>query len=190
MSLVTTDQFRIVRSAAYDGTNGAEIISQFSGILDSDDGTLLRFHAMETTEPIFEVPVGWRVIWGGTDAFEEIAPTIRPFPWAVVPLAGAAYKFVTVTGTGAIPASLLGGTQNLTVNLLPVAGGAGATLNSAVYTPITDLRGAPNILSGHAVTTGGVLPLSATQVRVTVQSGVASLAGGSVFVVAQQLQIA
>jgi hypothetical protein len=188
VSLVTTDQFRIVRSAPYDGTNGTELLSQFQGVLVSDSGTLLRFYAQGDPETVYEVPVGWRILWGGPDAFEEVAETIRAFPWAVVPLAGASYRLVTVTGTGAIPASLLGGQQNITVNLAPVHGGAGATLNSSVYTPIADMRGTPTILSGHAIVSAPPLPLSSTQVRVTVQSAAASLAGGSVFVVAQQLQ--
>lgn len=185
MSITTTDQFRVVRSAPYDGTNGSELLAEFGGVLVSDTGTLLTFTAAETE---YEVAVGERIFWGGPDAFDEVRADLRVFPWATLPGAGLSYHLTTVTGSGAIPASLLGGTQNITVNLAPVAGGAGAVLSGTNYTPITDLRGTPTILSGHAISSTPPLPLSSTQVRVTVQSAAASLAGGSVFVVAQQLQ--
>lgn len=188
--LETQDQVHILRSTVYDGVNGEEIVAQFNGTIIEDTGTLLRYYDEGGS---YSAALGDRVFWTSTEQSAGAQPELFPFPWRLwpettsVPVTG--YALVTVTGSAAVPASLLGGQQTLTVNLGPVAGGEGAVLSGTVYTPVADLRGAPNIISGHGIVTGGVSVVSPSQVQVVVQSGIGSLAGGTAYVVAQQLQI-
>lgn len=190
ITLQLTDQVQVLRSAFYDGTNGTELVSQFGGTVISDTGSLLTYQSQGEE---YACPVGQRIFWSSPDASNGYGPDLVPFPWKVLPApvtgSGATYALITVTGTGSVPASLLGAVQTVDVTLAPVAGGEGRTLSDTVYTPIVTLRGAPNVVSGHSVSNLiPPLPLSATSTRVTVISGAASLAGGIVHVVAQQVR--
>lgn len=190
IAITYTDQVQVIRNAIYDGTNGAEIVAQFSGTVVTDTGSVLVYTSQGED---YTCPLNNRIFWSAMDASNGAGPDLIPFPWKVltepVTGTGTAYAFVTVTGTGSVPASLLGGVQTVDVTLSPVSGGQGRALSGTVYTPLVSLRGAPNILSGHSISNLlPPLPLSATSARVTVISGVASLAGGVIYVVAQQLR--
>lgn len=194
MSTITTtyvDQIQVLRNAVYDGTNGLEIVSNFGGSVVLDTGTALTYSSQGEE---YTCPVGQRIFWSAPDASNGFGPDLVPFPWVIYSPAvsgapAATYALVTVTGTGSVPASLLGAVQTVDVTLAPVAGGQGRTLSGTVYTPLVTMRGAPNVLSGHGISNAvPPLPLSATSTRVTVISGIASLAGGVVHVVAQQLR--
>lgn len=194
MSTITTtytDQVSVIRNAIYNGTNGVEILANFGGSVVSDDGTTLVYASLGEE---YTAHLGDRVFWSAVDASNGAGPDLLTFPWVVYSptVSGApapVYALVTVTGSAGVPASLLGAVQQVDVTLSPVAGGSGRILSGTTYTPVVSLRGAPNILSGHSISNlVPPLPLSATSTRVTVISGAASLAGGIVHVIAQQLR--
>lgn len=176
-----TDQIPIIRAALYDGTNEDEILANFGAVKISEVGGVLTYAAIGTVTPTWTANVGQYLHWSGTSPNEAFASdTLLPFPF-IHPSFGGNASLFTVTGSANIPGSVLGATQQITVTL-------SAAMTNTNFTPMVFLRGAPNILSGHAVTTGGVTILSTSSVRVTIQSGVASLAGGSIFVVAQEVR--
>lgn len=135
--------------------------------------------------PVYEVEIGERVFWSGGGAFDGNSVELLPFPWRELPT-GVDQRFVTVTGTAEVQGSLAGETQDILVNLEPVDGGEGYTMSGIMYTPQVSLRGAPGVLTGHAI--DGVEVLDADTVRVTVISDVGSFNGGRIWAVAQQLQ--
>lgn len=137
--------------------------------------------------PVYEVEIGERVFWSGGGAFDGNSVELLPFPWRELPpVTGGDQRFVTVTGTAEVQGSILGETQEILVNLDPVEGGEGYGMDGTMYTPLVSLRGAPGVLSGHAI--DGVEVLDADTIRVTVISDVGSFNGGRIWAVAQQLQ--
>lgn len=185
MPLVTTDQVRVVRSAVYDGLNGAEIITEAELDLVSDDGNILRFTVPGQPFPVYEVEIGERVFWSGGGAFDGNSVELLPFPWRELPL-GVDQRFVTVTGSAEVQGSVPGETQEILVNLEPVEGGNGFMLEGIVYTPVVALRGHPGVLAGHAIS--GVEIVDSDTIRVTVISDVGSFDGARIWAVAHQLQ--
>lgn len=174
--LTKYDQVSVIRAAQYDGTNATELTAEFGAVVISEVAGVLTY-ADSISDPTYTVSVGEYVHWSGIgSSFTFASPTLLAFPYTVVPLA----SLRTVTGSGNISASLLGGPQNIGVNL------SGAL--AAGYIPLVFLRVppsiAPSVLSGHAVT--GVTVDDADTVTVHIQSGVGSLAGGQVYVVAQE----
>lgn len=168
------DQVSVIRTAKYDGTNAAQIVAEFGAIVISETGGVLTY-ADTGSGPFYTANLNDYIHWSGpgsSSTFAVSAPLA--FPYVVLPLKA----LFTVTGSTAVPASTLGGAQNLTVNL------SGSL--AAGYVPLVFLRGAPNILGGHAVT--GVNVVDGDTVTVHIQSNPLSLSGGSVFVVAQEVR--
>lgn len=153
-------------------------------MLVSDDGNILRFTVQDQPFPTYEVEIGERVFWSGGGAFDGNSPDLLPFPWVELPLVtGGPQRFVTVTGTAEVQASLDGETQEILVTLEPVDGYG---MDGTMFIPMVSLRGAPGVLSGHAI--DGAEVLDPDTIRVTVISDVGSFNGGRIYAVAQQLQ--
>jgi hypothetical protein len=167
-------QVHAIYAAQYDGTNAAEIVAEFNAIVISETGGTLTYADDEFSQT-YTVDEGQWVHWVGLTSSETfVQDTLLDFPYTAIPLK----SLFTVTGSGAIPASTLGGQQNITVNLdSPLQAG---------YVPLIFLRGAPNVLGGHTVL--GHTIVDEDTVTVHIQSAALSLSGGSVFVVAQELR--
>lgn len=180
----------IIRAAQYDGSNAVDILSQFNAERVSESGGVLTYRTVGDPFNTFTANTGDYIHWSSsTDASQSFAiPTLLPFPYVPIPTGSAAppvvYTDFVVTGSAAIPASALGGTQVIDVTL-------SGTMSGTNFVPAVFMRVGPSILpsvlSGHGISSA--VPLNATTVRVTVRSGLASLAGASLFVVARETRV-
>lgn len=165
--------------AVYDGTNGAALIAAFPGcVLDSDTGSQLDFHNA-TSEP-FTLLVGEALSRTAEGALDGAwtGPNVAALSALPNLVAGFAPEVTLVQSVGveSVPASLLGNPgADYDVDL-------DAPMPSLAYAAVCELRGAPNIVSGHSILSHSIL--SVDQVRVRVQSGAASLAGATIHVTA------
>lgn len=182
---------RIDITPIYTGANGAALVANLPGVtILSDNGTTMVVTHVNTG-PV-SVAIGDRMIMQGNsfsglcaasiygDLFRDFGALTSTAVTAAAatlgPVLTAAGLKVRAGGPLAVPASVLGQTQNYDVTL------TGTAMSNTSYIPWAQLRGAPNIVSGHGIL--AVTALSATQVRVQVQSGAASLAGANVHVLA------
>lgn len=168
----------------YDGTNGAAVVSALNGNLITDTGTQLDWLGADTFP--YTLLLGEWAIWTFTPALNPLGIPVYDATFAVqyrnlqalvtsLAPTGAGASLVQSSGSAAVPASVLGQTANYDVTMSPA-------LPDTSYKPVAQLRGAPGIISGHGILS--VTVLSTTQVRVSIQSAAASLAGGSVVVTA------
>ena len=181
MTAVFVPYVQGVEACQYLAGNGAELVAQLAGSsFTSDTGGVLTFTDQGSNVQVYN---SGAILYRGAD--EVFAgsgdPGAQFFKLIEVIQANAAsgVQLVTRRGSAAIPASVLG---NAGANYDITLDGA---MPSATYYPTTERHGAPTIISGHSVLS--VTPLSATQVRVVVQSAAASLAGCTIRVQAQAL---
>lgn len=154
--------------AQYDGTNGADVVAGLSGAtFASDTGSVLTFDEGGST---YTANAGDYILRSNNNVFSGVYGSMSA---AVLFVAVPAPELVhAVGGPVSVPASVLGQTQPYTVNL-PTA------MPSTDYAVVAELRGAPNIVSGHSVLS--VTIVDEDTVSVSVQSGAASLAGASLY---------
>lgn len=169
------------QTAQYDGTNGEEICTQFTSTFDYDNGTTLRFLDGDSNQ--WDVLNGQWLLWVGT-SFYAVLDDVPQEPYQRLIVAEAieasfgALGLVKGSGSTSIPASTLGQTDTYDVTL-------SQAMPNTSYAFFPQLRGAPSIISGHAILSATII--DSDTVRVTVQSGVGSLSGSSVFVQAWEL---
>lgn len=189
MALVINDRVSIIRVAQYDGTNAVDLLAQFSSEVVSEIGGVLTYRPVGDLVNVYTANIGDYIHWtsetDGTQNFVTTAPLDFPYVSLADPGAGiASVADFTVTGSAAIPASLLGGTQTIDVTL-------SGTMSGTDFVPLVFMRVGPSILpsvlSGHGISSA--VPLDASTVRVIVRSGAASLAGASLFVVARETRV-
>lgn len=175
MTIETHDFITAVRRyGQYDGVNGTELVAEFAGTVDSDDGETLVFYDNNSFGP-YSATVGQWVSWvgqsGGAEAGVDELPDFPPYlPYPVLAVR---------TGTGDIAASALGGTQDVVVDL-------DAAMSGTDYVPEVQLLGSPGLIGGHGIT--GWTVTDADTVTVHLSSAAASSAvTGGVYVAAREL---
>lgn len=163
----------------YDGTNGAAIVAAMEdAFIVSDNGSVLVIEITGTIQHTINVDE-WVVYAdnGGTNVL-IVCPTPHfeaLYSEFVEPGGIDSVTFTQAAGSSSVAASVLGQTVNHDVNL-------SESMPSTDYVPIVQLRGAPNVLAGHAIL--NVTVLDVDTVRVQVQSAALSLAGATVHVTA------
>lgn len=165
------------RAVKYDGTNGDEVCDVFGLEPDFDDGDVLKFTPtwgeMSQMTVLKDRYVQWTDSTGGGGNLDfagtSLTDALLATAWQQLPEPTVQAATVIAVGSAVLTGSLLGETdREIDVTVSPTLSGTG-------YTPRAWLSGADGILGGHTIT--GVAVLSASQVRVTVDSGAASPAG-------------
>lgn len=180
MTAVFVPYMQGVEACQYLSGNGAELVAQLAGsTFTSDTGGVLTFTDQGSNVQVYNS--GTILYRGADEVFAGSGdPGAQYFKLIEIIQANAAsgVQLVTRRGSVAIPASTLGQTANYDVTL-------DGAMPSTPYYPTQEKRGAPTIISGHSLLSMTVL--SATQVRLQVQSAPASLAGCTFHVQAQAL---
>lgn len=168
MALDERTVVRVHSAAQYDGTNGTEIAAVFGTTPDSDDGqTLMWTFATDT----HTVQAGEWVLWRGSPPSPagRVDDVAFQVDYAALPEAPEPPAPPVITeGTAALPGSVLGATQVITV-----------TLAQELISPVVvavEVRGENAGLLGSHVVTGHAV-VDGQTVQVTVQSGAAAPAG-------------
>lgn len=178
MTATPTPVVNKIESFLYNGSNGADIVAEFPGMsFVSESGGTLHYLDPDSTPGTLDT--GDRMVRvAGSGYGSKVDPTGWPAQWReiadlVTSFAPPAPALIKASGSTSVPASTAGQTDTYDVTL-------NASMPGTDYAFFPQLRGAPTIISGHAILSATII--DEDTVRVTVQSGVLSLAGSSVFV--------